>query len=67
MAMANADLRAEARASGIPLWRVGEALAVSEPTMTRKLRRELPVAEKANIRAIIERLKAAASQEAAKS
>ena len=62
MKMANADLRAEARAARVPMWQVGEVLAVSEPTMTRKLRKELPVEEKAHIRAIIEQLKATNTQ-----
>jgi hypothetical protein len=65
MTMANADLRKEARAACVPFWMIGEALNVSEPTMTRKLRRELPAEEKAHIRAIIKQLKAAANQKEA--
>ena len=60
MVVANSDLREEARAARIPFWMIGEALSISEPTMTRKLRRELSVEEKAKIRAIIEQLKAEA-------
>ena len=63
MAMANTDLRKEARAARVPMWKIGEALEISEPTMTRKFRRELPAKEKAQIRAIIEWLKTEAGQE----
>ena len=55
--MANEELRRLARAEGIPLWRISDALNVSKPTMTRKLRRELPEAEKVKIFRIIEDLK----------
>lgn len=61
MTKANVDIRSEARAANIPLWQIADALKVSEPTMTRKLRRELTAGEKAQIRAIIEQLRAAAS------
>ena len=39
---ANQDLRNAAKAAKVPLWRIAEKLGCSEPTMTRKLRRELP-------------------------
>ena len=55
--MANLDLRNEARAARVPFWRIAEALDISEPTMTRKLRRELSETQKADIRAIIERMR----------
>jgi hypothetical protein len=48
-----ADQLAGAR---IPLWQLAEALGVSEPTMTRKLRHELPEDEKARIMALIYKL-----------
>lgn len=53
----NQDIRLLARGAGVPLWRISEALQVSEPTLTRKLRKELPESEKEKIVAIIEQLK----------
>lgn len=53
---ANIDLRREARANGVPLWRIASELNVSEPTMTRKLRKELSIEEKAKIFAIISQI-----------
>lgn len=55
--MANLDLRRLARAEGIPLWRIARSLAISEASMSRKLRHELPESEKARIREVIEKLK----------
>ena len=54
--MQNLDLRKSAKAAGIPLWRIADAIGVSEPTMTRKLRRELPEKEKRKILDIISAL-----------
>ena len=56
--MVNMDLRLEARGAGVPMWKIAERLNISEPTLTRKLRKELPDTEKAKIRAIIAELKA---------
>ena len=57
--MSNQQIRLAARGAGIPLWRLAEALGVSEPTMTRKLRHELPEEEKQRILAIIRELEQA--------
>jgi hypothetical protein len=54
--MKNQEIRLAARGAGVPLWQLAEALGVSEPTMTRKLRHELPDDEKARILAIIHKL-----------
>lgn len=54
--MANQDLRNAAKSAGVPLWKIADALRVSEPTMTRKLRRELPEKEKQQMLRIIEHL-----------
>ncbi|MFQ9062863.1 MAG: hypothetical protein ACLR5X_15545 [Oscillospiraceae bacterium] len=43
---ANFDLRTAAKNAGVPLWAIADALHISEPTMTRKLRRELGETEK---------------------
>jgi len=50
------DIRAKAKAAGIPLWRVAEALGVSEPTIIRTLRHELPDTEKVQVLEIIAKL-----------
>lgn len=53
---ANQDLRNAARDAGVPLWAIADVLHISEPTMTRKLRRELPEKEKQQLLEIIEQL-----------
>ena len=52
----NTEIRSAAKAAGIPLWAVADALNISEPTMTRRLRRELPEREKQKLLQIIRRL-----------
>lgn len=54
--MKNQALRQAAKAAKVQLWRIAEVLGVSEPTMTRKLRRELPENEKQQMLKIIEQL-----------
>lgn len=39
--LANADIRAAAKEAGVSLWKIADALNVSEPTVTRMLRHEL--------------------------
>lgn len=56
MFMANEELRNAVRNAGVPFWKIAEMMNVSEATMTRKLRRELPEAEKAKILAIIQQI-----------
>lgn len=53
---ANCDLRTAAKNAGVPLWAIADALHISEPSMTRKLRRELDEDEKARILGIISAL-----------
>ncbi len=57
MCNANADLRSEAKSSGVFLWQIAERLRISEPSMTRLFRRELSDEKKEEIRNIIEELK----------
>lgn len=59
--MKNVDLRNYARRKGVRLWQIAQTLGVSEPTMTRKLRNELPPDEKDEIIQIINRLAKEAS------
>ncbi|MBQ5318447.1 MAG: hypothetical protein J6K17_05095 [Oscillospiraceae bacterium] len=47
--MCNADVRTAAKNAGVFLYQVAAAMGISEPTMTRKLRFELPDEEKQNI------------------
>ena len=56
--LANTDVRTTAKEKGVRLWEVAEYLKISEPTMTRKLRRELPDSEKQEIFKIIDELAA---------
>ena len=54
----NIEIRDKAKASGILLWEVSEAMGITEWTLSRKLRHELPEDKKAEILAIIDRLAA---------
>lgn len=55
--IANVDIRQEAKSAKLTLWKIADALNISEPTMTRKLRRDLLEAEKDIIRGVIAKLK----------
>lgn len=57
--LANTDVRETAKKKDVRLWEIAEYLNVSDPTMTRKLRRELPISEKQRILAIIDEIAAA--------
>ena len=57
--MNNLELRTKARRNGVRLWEIADKLGVSEPTITRKFRRELPDNEKQRILAIIDEIAAA--------
>lgn len=54
--LANTDIRTTAKEKKVRFWEVAEYLKISEPTMTRKLRRELPDSEKQEIFKIIDEL-----------
>ncbi len=54
--MANNEIRLEAKRKKVTLWQVADRLGISEPTMTRKLRKELDGAEKARILSIIDEI-----------
>lgn len=51
--LCNQDIRSAAKLNNVCLWEIAEKLNISEPTMTRKLRRELPAAEKQKFLSII--------------
>ena len=52
--LANNDIRQAAKERGVFLWEIAEYIKVSDPTMTRKLRHELPAAEKQKFLSIID-------------
>lgn len=54
--MKNLQIRTAAKTKGVKLWQIADALCISEPTLTRKLRHELSDDETAKILAIIDRL-----------
>ncbi|MGN0502661.1 MAG: hypothetical protein ACI4HN_07020 [Ruminococcus sp.] len=57
--LANTDIRATAKDKGVRLWEIAEYLKVSDPTMTRKLRRELSANEKKRMFTIIDEIASA--------
>ena len=59
MTKANMDLREYARQNNVKLWQIAEQIKISEWTLVRRLRKELPEAEKEKIYGIIEKLKSA--------
>ncbi len=52
--MANEQIKLTAKGKGVALWQVADRLGISEPTMTRKLRKEIDGAEKERILSIID-------------
>lgn len=58
--MANSEIKEKAKQSGVRLWQVADKLGITDGMLSRKLRKELPEAEKNNILQIIDNLKEAA-------
>ena len=58
MKTANEVIRSAAKERGVFLWELADVLGVSEPTVTRKLRRELDEPERARFPEAIETAKA---------
>ena len=54
--LANTDIRTTAKEKKVRFWEVAEYLKISEPTITRKLSKELPDSEKQEIFKIIDEL-----------
>lgn len=54
----NKDIRKYAKDNGVPLFRIASELGINDGNLSRKLRDELPEDEKAEIRAIIDKLSA---------
>ena len=53
---ANNDVREYAKSKNVCLWQIADELNISEPTMTRKMRRELPDIAKSKLRDIIDKI-----------
>lgn len=53
---ANNEIRKAAKRSGVCLWQVAEAIGISDASFSRKLRRELPEAERERVMGAIEKL-----------
>ena len=58
MKRANQEIREYAAKNGVYLWEIALAMGISEPTMTRKLRMELPDRDREEIMRIINDLAA---------
>ena len=54
--MTNKDVRKAARIADIPIWKIAMVLGISEPTIFRWLRTELPEEKKAAMLAAIDKL-----------
>lgn len=54
--MENQEIRESAKGRRVCLWQVAERMGISEPTMTRRMRRPLPDAERKAMLTIIEQL-----------
>ena len=54
--MKNLTIRKEAKEKNVALWQIADELQISEPTMTRRLRHELPAEDTEKILAIIARI-----------
>lgn len=54
--MCNQEIRKTAKEKNVYLWMIAEKMNVCEMTLTRKLRHELPEAEKTKILAIIDEI-----------
>lgn len=54
--MKNIDIRERAKAEGVKLWQIAEECRITDSSFSRKLRTELPEAEKERIFDIIERI-----------
>lgn len=54
--MCNQDIRQTATKSSVRLWRIADALGITDSSFSRKLRKELPQEEKERIFSIIQKL-----------
>ena len=61
--MKNSEVREHAKEKSVKLWQLADELKISEPTMSRKLRHELPEEEKNKILALIDEIAEKESEE----
>jgi len=54
--MSNQDIRRTAAGTGVRLWQIAEELGIADCSLSRKLRKELPLEEKERIFDIIKQL-----------
>ena len=54
--MKNMDVRQYAKSNAVFLWQVAQAMGISEPTMSRRLRMELPKQDKQRFFCIIDKI-----------
>lgn len=54
--MVNQDIRRTAAANGVRLWQIAEAYGVTDSTLSKMLRRELPPEKKQEILEIINKI-----------
>ncbi len=52
----NQDIRDAATAAGVRLWRIADALGITDGTLSRRLRHELPQDEKQQVLEVIQAL-----------
>lgn len=60
--MQNQDIRRAAAGAGVKLWQIAEAMHMADSSLSRKLRRELPPEEKAQVFAVIRELSGEVAQ-----
>ncbi len=53
----NSDIKLKAAGYGVKLWQIADKLGMTDSTFSRKLRKELPEADKKKIFDIIDELK----------
>ena len=56
MQLANKEIREKARSAGVRLWQISKEIGVSESTLTRMLREELPENEANHLKTVIDRI-----------
>ena len=54
--MKNQEIRKTAKAAGVKMWEIADALGIADTTFCRKLRKELPANEKEQVLSIIAEL-----------
>ena len=56
--VANQKVRSAAKNRGIPLWKIAERMGISEPNISRRLRKELPAEDAERILELIKTIAA---------